>query len=409
MPGLHAKLAPSASKRWLSCTASPLYIQALIQAGKIKGDGETVYSREGTEAHDWAAKLLNGNIQATDIPKDFRPHIQEYARVCAECEEGMGDASLRLVETKVPLFYSLDEEGTVDYSLMRMDKKGRAEELFVRDLKYGAGVPVDAEENTQLAIYAHSLILDLKSWWGSIPGHTPVSIGIHQPRYQGDDPLKLWEITVDELAEFCADITRVAKGISRARSIDELQFSPSPEVCQFCPAKDLCQPRFDFAFTELASINGLDLMKDLDLPEVETVPLETRVAIWKHRKDIVKWLDSAEESLTAMAVAGNPAPGTKLVQGRAGNRAWKDTEASEKFLVRHLKDDAYKPQEILSPAKAEAALKSVMDKKTIEAHMQKLTERPEGKEVLTVEEDSRPAVRAAVDHFSVLTDEDEQA
>src|SRR4029079_12509676 len=121
--------------------------------------------------------------------------------------------SIRMVESKIPLFYSPDENGTVDYLYARVGLNGEIEEIFIRDLKFGSGVPVDAEENTQLAIYAWSVILLLANLLGDIPGHVPVSIGIHQPRYRDDENVKLWHTSVGELEAFCDPIGDTANRI----------------------------------------------------------------------------------------------------------------------------------------------------------------------------------------------------
>lgn len=408
MPGLHAKLSPSASKRWLNCTASPHYVTALITQGTIKGEQTSKYAEEGTEAHDWASRLLTGDIPLSAVPENFRPHVADYFRVCEECEDDSGEDSLRLVETKVPLFYSPEESGTVDYAYLAITG-GKPTGLFIRDLKYGVGMPVDAEENTQLAIYAQSLIADLSQWWGVVPGHVPVSIGIHQPRYRGDEPLKLWDTTVKDLADFCKPITKAARLISRATSHEDLTFAPSAEVCQWCPAKAVCKERAAHDFTGFpVDIFGLNLLTNLDMPPIETVSLETLVSVWKHRKDISKWIENAEEHLTYLATAGTPAEGTKLVQGREGNRAWKDEVLAEKNLARYIKQGTLWKKSLISPAVAEKELKAAgVAKPAVEATMVKLTERAAGKEVLTTADDRREEVRPAITSFSVITDKEE--
>ena len=413
MPGNHAKLAPSASKRWMNCTASPLYVAALIDAGTIVADQSSKYAEEGTEAHDWASKLLLGQVKPSGIPEDFRPHIVEYARVCAECDYKAGPRSVRMVEQKVPLFYSPEETGTMDYGIVRVLKCGTVEGIHIRDLKYGAGVPVDAEENTQLAIYAMSWILDLEDWWAPIPDHVPVSIGIHQPRYRGDDSLKVWETTVGDLRDFCSPIRLTAMCIKEAGEGDQeckdaLEFKPSADVCQFCPAKGVCKARLEATFEQFpGDVISLDLMSNLDLPDLETVPLETVVAIWRHRKDIGKYLENAGEFLTALALAGNPAPGTKLVGGRDGNRDWKDELEAEKVLKPYVPENELWTRTLISPAKAEVHLKPAIGKPAMEAKMLKLVTRAAGKTVLAEAEDKREEVRPAVSQFTMITDEEE--
>lgn len=412
MPGKHAKLAPSSSKRWLSCTASPGYISSLVAQGLIKEGGkDSVYSLEGTEAHDWASKVLLGGISFSHVPLDFRPHIEEYVKVCMDCEAGAGNSSLRLVEAKVPLFYSPDDTGTVDYAFLKKDKKGNPVCLYIRDLKYGKGVPVDAVENTQLAIYAQSLIEEHEQFWDELPADLPVSIGIHQPRYEGDENLKLWEITVGELRNFTNEIGYVANMILSAEegveaSQDQLLFTPSYDNCQFCPAKAICKARAEDAMGDMMSLDDLDSIDDTVTTPVESVPVQTLVALWAKKKQITSFLEGVEQYLTSMANSGRKAPGTKLVKGRDGNRAWRDEEEAATVVEEYLGEDAWE-RKLASPAKVEKALKHIVSKPTVEMIMTNHTQRSEGRPVLALESDKREEVGGSVDDFDVITDEED--
>ena len=53
----HAKLAPSSAHRWLECHGS-------ISLCETVEDTDSVYAREGTFAHDIAAKCLTTNKDA---------------------------------------------------------------------------------------------------------------------------------------------------------------------------------------------------------------------------------------------------------------------------------------------------------------------------------------------------------
>lgn len=403
MPGTHARLSPSASKRWLSCTASPLYIERLIETKVIPKDDDTVYSTEGTEAHEWAGELLKGKIKPGGVPEFFRPYLKEYQSLCQSCETWAKPDSIRMVESKVPLFYSPDENGTVDYLYARVSDTGDIEHIFLMDLKFGAGVPVDAEGNTQLAIYAWSMIQLLSDLLEDIPPHVPVSIGIHQPRYRDDTNHKVWEISVGELERFCARIGETARTIFEAGSISELKFAPSAENCQFCQARGVCKARAEHALKDIPPF------EDLDKTEAEAVDQETLVGIWSRRKAITRWLDSVEEHLTGLAHAGTPAEGTKLVQGRDSNREWKDEPAAEKTLSKYISPETMWKKTLISPAAAEKVMKAdAVAKPVIETTMERLTHRAAGKAVLTTYDDKRDEIVPAVNMFSILTDEDEK-
>lgn len=394
----------------MSCTASPAYIADLVAQGLIKEGGkDSIYSIEGTEAHDWASKVLLGQCKPEKVPANFRPHIKAYVEACMQCEEGAGKSSQRLVEAKVPLFYSPEENGTVDYAFLKKNKKGTPVAIYIRDLKYGQGVPVDAEENTQLAIYAQSLIEESEQFFDDLPAHLPVSIGIHQPRYEGDENLKLWEISVGELRDFCNEIGNVALMIQHAadpshRQQISLQFAPSYDNCQFCPAKAICKARAEDAFSDMMSLDDLDSIDDTLSAPMESLPIQTLVSLFAKKKQIVSFLEGTEEYLTALANAGNKAPGTKLVKGRDGNRAWRDEGEAATVLETYLGEDAWE-RKLASPAKVEKALKPLVSKPTVEMIMTNHTQRSEGRPVLALESDKREEISGGVDDFDVITDE----
>jgi hypothetical protein len=142
----HARLAPSASERWMHCTAS-------VEACAGIKDSGSEYATEGTQAHDYAEAVLSGKLPIEKVPEDFRPHVKFYTD---HCQKLIQPGMVAYVESKVPLFYSPEDTGTVDFAVASEDV------VRIRDLKYGAGVLVDAQDNPQLAIYAISLIRDLR-------------------------------------------------------------------------------------------------------------------------------------------------------------------------------------------------------------------------------------------------------
>ena len=176
--------------------------------GDIKDKG-SVYADEGTQAHDWAEKVLSGRILIDEVPEDFRPHVAFYVN---HCESLLKPGFTRYVESKVPLFYSPQDNGTMDFAAVSDDV------VRVRDYKHGAGVLVDAVDNPQLAIYALSLIRDLHgSMLYEFHPATLVDIGIVQPRHHADNPIRLWVISLADLEKFCEEIEYRAIQIREGR------------------------------------------------------------------------------------------------------------------------------------------------------------------------------------------------
>lgn len=421
----HARLSPSSSKRWTTCTASIGYIEA--NTDRIPGDGSSRYSDEGTEAHDWSEKVLNGEIKDSEVPEHFAPALEYVAHCRALIEENPHSESF--IEYEAALFYETETvekerngetvmalpSGTVDFALITEEK------IIIRDLKYGAGVLVEAEGNTQLAIYAMSIIKELQDeGFYSFAPDTAISLGIVQPRYRGDEPVKTWELSLAELEHFCEEITEAVNYIKA----NDVVFEPSEDACRWCPAKGFCAARAR-ELSEAFEPEGIDVLADLPdlskedkkLPTVERIGKllphigaeledETLVAIYAKEKAIRAFLSDIGDYLEERALAGDPAEGTKLVLGRAGNSAWTDEEAAEKLIRQELKLEERTNRKLISPTQAREKLKEVLENRTRFRNLfESLVTRSEGKKVLALASDKRPAVESAIDDLPMLEEE----
>jgi hypothetical protein len=316
---VHARLAPSSSKIWMNCTAQPDYIAANAHRVPLNTDSE--YSILGTKQHDWNAKYILGLVKLDDIPSAHRSWAQKWKeetdRVVAH---GPGQ---RYVEEKTPLWYSgKDEKGTVDFAYITETC------VYVLDYKHGVGVPVDPEGNTQLSIYALSLIEDLDAMGlYQFANEMPVIIRVVQPRYRGEEPVKTWNTTVGELYQMKLEIdAKVA--IQTSKKNDLKVFAPSEDVCRWCPAKGFCEHKIAAPLAELpASANPLEVFSNLASPAPAEITDAQLLNIYANGKAIKKIIDDVEEYLAERARRGNPVKGTKLVWGRKGNRKWANPDA----------------------------------------------------------------------------------
>ena len=410
MAPAHSKLSPSSSKRWLTCQASVGFLDALRKTKKIPKDDSSVFSDEGTTAHDYCSNVLEGKLALKQVPESFRPHVAEWVSIChaLECEFGHGKP---IIEGKVPLFYFPQDHGTVDFATWG------AGGLHIRDFKYGVGVYVDAVENTQLAIYAQSLIKWLEDQLVFFEPETPVTIGIHQPRFRGEEKLRVWETTVGELEVFCAGIKETAEHIMKTHW-QELPFAPSVDACQFCPAKKakVCEAREKEMFSAFP-VSPRDPGFSLDdLLPVSMLSDVDKVTIFKNSGMIKAFLKEIEADVNLAAAAGEMPEGLKFIRGRKGNYRWTDEgEAAE--LLKRLTVEPWN-KKLISPAKAreEISAKAVElgyskdAAKGIFATLDKILDRPEGKIKLAPVESKSPEVEidAARKYFSVVTDDDEE-
>ena len=372
---MRISLQPSAAHRWLTCTASPRFL-AEHEAELPKDDSP--WAAEGTQAHEVAEKLLLG--EAYSCPPDMEEHVKGYAdRVQSNLQTARTGATLH-VETKVPLFYMPEREGRIDSAIL--DKSDAT--LIIRDLKYGEGVMVDAENNEQQAIYAESFI---RSQWPDMPADGLVRIIIDQPRAREGATVKDWVLTRKELGLFCARIGAVARKII---ADEDTQFAPG-DACRFCDAKGICPARGNQALAVLPEETTMQLG---GLPPPEGLTEDQMRRIVEAKGQLVDWLDSVEAHIFARLSDGKEFPGFKLVEGRS-NRAWADeAEAAKKLRAFIPKDQLWSAPKFLTPAQAEKALKKPLKPVTarLEKALARLITKPEGKPVLAPESDPRPAL-----------------
>lgn len=303
------------------------------------------------------------------------------------------------IETKVPLFYSAERTGTIDAYVV--DSVNRR--IFIGDLKYGAGVSVQARKNTQAAIYAKSKIKEL-----GLDGKWLVTIMIYQPRIEGEEAIRLWVITTDELDDFCADIDFTAAMILGG---DEGVFRPSDKTCQFCNGVSICTARatqlLGGADTGL-EVTVLEEKKAVKLPPPDWLTVEQLVRIITVAPEILTWLNKCQATGAAMLHEGKKLPGFKLVEGRS-NRAWVGELSQVVGLFEAYgwrAEDICTPAEVRSPAQLEEFAKSasLWEDDEFKAAFKALVYKPEGKPVMVPEDHKKPAIdKNLLDHFDDLT------
>lgn len=380
------ELRPSSAKRWLYCTASPAFIES--QAKLLPEDTSSVYAEEGTLAHAKAATLLTGGSVADWPDDEMEEHVTRYVQMVRSQVENSGGADL-FVEQQVNLFFDMSRTGTTDSAVVLQD----CSRVFVNDLKYGAGLIVEAVENPQLAIYALSLIESIMMVYPCTED-TVVVMTICQPRVRDGKPVKDWTVTLKQLYQFCKNVTQAADYIERG----EVKFSPSDETCQFCPAIAICAARSAQLLGELPAepdVLPVEPTEELPtFPDPASLSVEQVSRLCQVSKALRGYLDAVETFVMAKLHAGEEVPGFKLVSGRS-SRKWSDEAAAEKFLVTRVgKIKAFK-HTLLSPAQAEKLLKGSTD--TIHKKFEALVTKPEGAPTLASADDPRPALNINIE------------
>lgn len=222
----HAKLSASGSERWILCPGS-------VKAEEGLPEKLNPYAEEGTLAHEVAAKILNGYEIEDDIPSDMLDNVKKYIDYIEKYAVG---ESVTYIEERVDFSYVAPGGfGTAD-CIISDEYNGI---LHIIDLKYGKGVPVYAEDNTQLELYA---IGALNKLWKSnvIPcPYIKVYLHIVQPRINNYSWVSL---TIEELAArsqyLCSRALEALK--------PDAKRIPSEKACKWCKAKPTCPAIYEF-------------------------------------------------------------------------------------------------------------------------------------------------------------------
>lgn len=359
MPGTHAILSASSSSRWLACPPSARINAELPET-------TSTYAEEGTKAHALAEKTLKGylaggpvEVQSDD--EEMKEAVQRYVDVCIEKINAAKAASPdAVVHVEFRLDFSTyvpDGFGTGDMVIVS-DKS-----LEICDLKYGKGVPVSAEGNTQMRLYALGAVDE----FGMLYAFDTVHMTIIQPRL---DSVSTDTLSAGKLIDWGRSIIPIAK-----LAYDGEGDFQAGDHCRFCKFRPRCKALAAYMAEKTA------LRKKQTLTDLETV------SILQAAKDIKRWLTDLEDYALGKALDGYDWPGMKLVEGRS-KRIITDPDAAAAALIdKGFDADAvYKPREIQTLT----ALEKLVGKKSLAEALGSLIEKPDGKPTLVELSDKRP-------------------
>ena len=326
----HAKFSASASSKWLNCAGS---IEAESKSPKEK---QSVFAEEGTTAHELADLCLKNMKDASSyIGKEIKFEI-DNKRVTKIIDEEMAS----FVQEYIDYVLSFEKQDSQLFTEDKVDFSNIAPEGFgtmdsaildyetgvchIFDLKYGKGVKVDAENNTQGQLYALGLYNELEV----LDIIKKFVIHIVQPRIYN---YSTWEISLKDLIKFGKFASQRANEALKPNP----KRTPGEKQCQWCAAKASCKELMKFT-EEVIKCEFDNLDPDVNIDnEISEKEIKN---VLDNKKLIESFLKAVEEDAFNKLSNGEKIPGYKLVEGRKTTK-WVDN--SENILVKKLKDKAY--------------------------------------------------------------------
>lgn len=390
-PEKHAVLSASAAHRWLACTAAPRFEENFPE-------NTSEYAEEGRLAHAICEiKVLKYfTMQLTPrafttrynkFKKDpmYKPEMDKtsdlYLEHLRELAMGFDKAPFVAVEVRVDFSeYVPDGFGTCDCAMIGGDA------LAITDYKHGKGVPVSAEGNPQMKLYALGALKKYEAIYGDTIKR--VIMTIDQPRLS--DTPSTTEITVDELKAWGESIKPIAEKAFRGLG----DFVPG-EHCRFCRGKAQCKAR--------ANVNtALEEFKDF-VPEAkehtqgDNILTDAEIGDLLIRgKELVSWYKDLEEYALSALLLGKEIPGWKAVAGRS-NRTFTDQDAAVAAVIAAGYDEALVYER---KAKTLTELEKLMGKAEFAEKIGKFVVKPVGKPTLAPISDKREAYNPAASDFA---------
>ena len=333
-------------------------VSSKVMLPRVAGEA----AERGTRIHEIAEPLLRYTLEGKRAPKPVGDpdEIDEAREYVAYVVERVAEANVYGkvqygVEARAVFRNRAECWGSCDFWMLN------ARRLTVIDLKSGF-MYVDAEDNTQLILYAMGIRDMLEG--GKAP-HVDlideIELCIWQPNGDREEPARTKLYTRDEFNRWSIRmfdrIDRAASYFGKPRA--ELEAAAvAGEHCKWCDALAICPKAKAYAmaisqknFTPVA-VDG----KPRKMPEPKTLEPGQLAEILERAPMFVEWLDACKQRVIELMQAGHDVPGWKPVAKKT-HRQW-GREHKPAKIARTLgidTDDLYETR-MRSPSQVEKTL-----------------------------------------------------
>jgi len=358
----HALLSPSSSHRWLVCTPAPR-LEATLPEPK-RNPSAFDFSGEGTLCHSMSEAKLRfqlGQISADEFNTEmdlckanslYSEELEDAAdNYVVYVRSQIGTDDQTFIEQKLDLTeYVVEAFGSADCVIISPTS------IRVLDLKAGKGVPVFAEGNSQLKLYALGAYEKFKDQFPNIKN---ITWTIVQPRLNS---ISSESTTIDKLVDWGKNF--VAKK-DKLAWVGTGQFIAG-EHCGWCRAKSICRERAEYN-TSLAKLEFRDppLLSDEEMSN-----------ILDKAQDLRSWVADVEDYALDKAVETGTVPkGYKLATSVTHRKVIDVALASEVLISKGIpKNEIWEKPKM----KSIASLEKLAAKGQIVTWLGDLIQRPEG-------------------------------
>lgn len=368
MPGMHALLSASSAYRWINCPPSARLTEHMP-------DTESSHAAEGTLAHSLAELKVRKKFEAmkkSEYDKRFK-EIQKDPLYAPEMD-GHTDTYLEYIlgiahgYNRVKPYVAVEKH--LDYSEYVPNGSGTGDcvmlcknDLHIFDFKYGKGIPVSAEDNPQLKLYALGAIAE----YGFLYDIQNITLHIIQPR-------------LDNTSSYIVDVDNIRAWGDSIRPVAELADKGEGEYaggdwCRFCKAKTICRARVEDFFSLENNINmPKELLSDSEIGEV-----------LRRARVLKNWVSELEDYALNAILGGSDIAGWKAVEGRSVRKIT-DIDSAFEVLKKAGYDEAllYERKPITL-----TELEKLVTKKKLEELIGSMIDKPRGEPALAPESDKR--------------------